>query len=544
MTTYLPVRLELEAPAVLRRPSGDPNSADTSNFIPGAALRGAVARVFEPDLRAIEMLILDHGVRYLNGYLELDQCRSIPTPVAWRRDKQHPGEMNNGTAVPDDFDLSAQANQLPDAATRAFADSFTTLGSEPTIAQPITVARVHNQRDPDKGRAWRDPVTDESHGSLFSYQAIAAGQTFIAMIAIDNESNVEELTGMFARAFSEPVLLGRSKFSEYGGLAKVTLGEPTDRELETYEDLEPVDEGSQLQILLISDYIGRDPATGEDDPTALVAELNTRLGQTVDVDCFRWSISEAGGYNRTWRCQLPNRRTLRAGSSMTITAGAPIGSDALAGIEHAGIGERRRDGFGRFVFRPVPVLSEIRIETHRMSRRPQPKPSTPVSMLARHVETALLDVAMAELLWTRAAVVASSAQVLPSGSLLARLRTPLRTRDRSSLDTVLAWVAEDDHADALARPARDQLERCRVTDEQRITSLRTWLRSACTEIDLDDETRRAVSECAVDDSDLVSLEQRAALDRWRVELIDSTLALMQTKVKTTTPDLGGVGDDD
>jgi len=41
---YLPYTLTLNAPAIMTSLGGDPNSARTLPFIPGSAIRGAVAR--------------------------------------------------------------------------------------------------------------------------------------------------------------------------------------------------------------------------------------------------------------------------------------------------------------------------------------------------------------------------------------------------------------------------------------------------------------------------------------------------------------------
>ena len=68
---YYPYTLTLGSPVVLTSAGGDPNSAETMDFIPGSAIRGAAARVLTDTASDFHRLILSGEVRYLNAYVLL-----------------------------------------------------------------------------------------------------------------------------------------------------------------------------------------------------------------------------------------------------------------------------------------------------------------------------------------------------------------------------------------------------------------------------------------------------------------------------------------
>src|SRR5260370_33686996 len=92
---YYPYILTLEAPVVLSRPGGDPNSAQSMSFIPGSAVRGAAARALAgAGAGEFHRLILSGEGCYLNAYVLFGRRRCLPTPVSFRREKYRPSRYH------------------------------------------------------------------------------------------------------------------------------------------------------------------------------------------------------------------------------------------------------------------------------------------------------------------------------------------------------------------------------------------------------------------------------------------------------------------
>src|SRR5207248_423079 len=90
--TYLHYTLTLRSPVIVSTLSGDPNSAATQPFIPGSAIRGAVAARLiaqgkNGDSAEFRDLVLSGAVRYLHAYPRIAGARGLPTPSSWRRQK-------------------------------------------------------------------------------------------------------------------------------------------------------------------------------------------------------------------------------------------------------------------------------------------------------------------------------------------------------------------------------------------------------------------------------------------------------------------------
>ncbi len=86
---YYPYTLTLGSPVVLTSAGGDPNSAESMDFIPGSAIRGAAARVLTDAAPDFHRLILSGDVHYLNAYILLGNQRCLPTPASLRRREKY-----------------------------------------------------------------------------------------------------------------------------------------------------------------------------------------------------------------------------------------------------------------------------------------------------------------------------------------------------------------------------------------------------------------------------------------------------------------------
>jgi len=481
--TYLHYKLRLRSPAIVSTLSGDPNSAATQPFIPGGALRGVLAaRLLASgvggDTEEFRRLILSGDVRYLHAYPELAGERSLPCPASWkcRKDDNRSAfdlAAYSGTIStdedPDDFDW-------PQHALAGVGDPFSAAsGAAGTTIKPYLGSRLHQQRDREKGRPWtkRNGRSEERRGVIFPVEYVEADQVFRGAIQIMPAATadiqcVEELLR------AGPILVGRSRRAGYGGEAAVEFRTQAQREYENVSDSisRDVDADAWFRALLTSAYVGRHPATGQIDPSALQHELERRLDETAKVKRTRWAFETVGAFNQKWRVEVPQAQAVAGGAVLVLKATRAIPVSTLRAIEHEGLGERRVEGFGRILFlehlddhRTFEIQGERKDREHSGLEQvlaPTAHEREHISLLERRI---VLAAARSELDQIATADIAAKSKTLPSSSLLGRLRTLFRGvvnegSAETALNNLATWCSTGDKA--LKDKARKRLEKCNV----------------------------------------------------------------------------------
>jgi CRISPR-associated protein Csx10 len=535
---YLPFTLSLRAPAILNVLGGDPNSAATLGYIPGGAIRGALAgQLGDPDSRdelrlLFRSLVLDGSVCCLHAYhLDDGGRRTLPSPASLRSSRE--AERHWDLAA---FEGQNQAT-WPEESLSVFPWRYVSL----TSAQPVGIntevgSRIHHQRDRQRGRAWTEKRDGREfpHGAIFTYEYLRPGQTFGGLIQVlgADESECGQRINQIQEILKGPIRLGRSRRAGYGGEAELVWGSAQRREVSgegvILTDLRA---GDLFRVLLTSDCIVRDPSTGQIDPSSLPKLFESRLGGRVTLCRLRWAFDLVGGFNQKWRLELPQARSVAAGSVLLFQAEERIPLDFLLELEHEGIGERRTEGFGRFTFLEAPV-QEVRIR--RAAKSQVQKPSTQAPELVEFIERRLLQSAVSRELEQLALTVAGRASRIPSPSLLGRLRVPLRAQPAGALQTLAEWLGSGDRA--LRRPAQDQLRRCRIDPGTGPLSLAAWLGNLVGKDRWDrlEETLRLAPLAQRNHvvSEARALQQLQGMDEEiAVRLIDTTLAALAKQRK-------------
>ena len=542
---YLPYTLTLRAPAVLPSLGGDPNSSRTLPFIPGSAVRGAAARGFgDPGddpvrVESFRELILGGAVRYLNAYVRAGGRRTLPIPVSLRTVKNEVPQAGGEVRA---WDLAAFDGKGPDdarwpeVALSDIGEPFVSIGAaQPVRVGPSRGSRVHHQRDRTRGRAWKDLKTEEPHGTIFAFEYLQAGNEFVGLVQIhgDDEATCDALTARVQNALGGPILVGRSRRAGYGGDATIEWASAQDREV-SGQGIVATDvlEGTVFRALLASAYVGRDPETGQLDPTYLADEIVDRLGGRAEVIRRRWAFQSVGGFNRKWRMEIPQALGCTAGSVVVLQATQRIPVDDLLALEHAGFGEHRVEGLGRVVFLEAPTRTLV-LRAAATDNSPPPLGNPPD--LVRFAEARIVEAALQRAIQEAATRLARSAELpLPSASLLGRLRNAMRAEPKAALATLQEWLAPE-RSDRLKRLAMDQLDRCRIriVTSQRLSA---WLRATAEEggdHDLAALLRLdAVAQRSHVISEATSREELTRRDGWiRARLIDATLAALARRLR-------------
>ena len=482
ITRFYPYTLTLQAPLLITAPEGDANSVHSMGFIPGSTIRGAVASRLNPtkNAKTFKQYILSGQVCYLNAYPTVSGQRTLPVPVSFRQEKYCKDTKH---------DLAYYSGQpqvengcWPDEQLQSVEAPFVSLGQDNLTTAVATLdSRVHQQRDRLEGRA------NESHGTIFTYEALEAGQKFQGIIAISgkDKEEIDDLWQEIKKALSKGLSLGRSRNARYGGSAIVTIECSRDRETAGATRIIRGDltQGSLFCVFLTADYVGRNPESGQSDPTAFRQDITECLGKNrVEVLRTRWAFRLVGGFNRKWGLQLPQTLALRAGSLLVLKAKEDILYSDLLAIEQTGLGERRAEGFGRVVFLEEPNET-CTISDEALSAPSQPQQPAP-SLITTMQKRIVLE-ALKHRITQSAADLTRDAKSIPSTSLLGRLRVPLRKGATAGLQTLSSWFDEK-NAQCLRRPAMNQLNDCRIKRERETITLLEWIRER---VDTDDKVK-------------------------------------------------------
>lgn len=487
--TYLHYRLTLRSPAIVATPSGDPNSAATQVFIAGGSIRGAMAaRLLAAgvagDSDDFRRLILSGDFRYLHAYPELCEARALPRPLSWRAEKYDSdlgvdlaafgGELENGSS---DGPGGADWPAKPLAEVRGLFTAATVRDATRSVMTPRIGSRIHQQRDRVQGRPWKD-LQDRRYGAIFAYEYLEADQVFRGVIEVLPEA-AEEIDRIQELLAARPLLVGRSRRAGYGGEAAIEIVGTSEAEYVGASDaiVDDVAAGSRFRVLLTSAYIGRDASTGQLDPSALERELCDALGGRVTVERRRLAFEIVGSFNCKWRLEVPQALAVSAGTIVVLKATDAISASRFREVEHAGLGERRTEGYGRALFladstdQGVFRLDHVEIDgDSSLDAREDRASAQPENRQLERLEQRIILAAAREALSqiATAGIADLPQETIPSNSLLGRLRTLFRgVVDEASAGRALGrlrtWCgADEEPGRSLQAPARKQLERCKL----------------------------------------------------------------------------------
>jgi CRISPR-associated protein Csx10 len=426
---------------------------------------------------------------------------------------------------------------------------FVTIGAaQPTLVQPEMSARIHHQRDREKGRAWKER-NGRAHGAIFAFESIDAGQSFEGLIQVRGDSEIEcgQVERRVRELLGKSILVGRSRRAGYGGMAGIHWQASREREIagSGKAGLKPVNwdvaANCTFRLLLTSACIVRDPVTGQIDPGYLEFLLRDILGNRAELVRKRWTFEAIGGFNRKWKLETPQVLAVGAGSVLVLVARERIPLRVLCDMEDQGMGERREEGYGRLVFLDEPIKC---LSLH-LPGRPAPSPvaSCEPSSLVFFIQRRIIDANIRQRIQEKAAEIAGSATGLPTNSLIGRLRSPLRGDPHEAIETLQRWLGEDNEKERLKRPALDQLDQCKVRMNGTHSSLKEWLGHATQDQEKEEDRAQRprvlkwlkadviAQRCHIVSKESVNETLKAKAKEISVGLIDAVLAAMAIRNK-------------
>ncbi len=481
-THFIRYRLRLRAGAVFPRLGGDQNTVLTERFVPGPAVRGAVAWRYlkvngpEPD-GEFERLFLDGHLRFLPAYPE-DQDeggrRLLPIPLSVRRDKE-----NEKCA----YDRAAgDGEQAPSVRVEGFGRHD---GGDWRRQRVETVLALHHARAKDRryGRALGEEeakkagLEPETRGALFTYEALAPGQSFIGVV-LGQEKDLRLFESFVAGVEEMAFGLGRSRGAQYGGQTEVeflggveALGEKDEwegwvKKQKGYPDLDAEDgvrgNDGKLVVTMASPLLAVNE-WGHPAPRFPKEELAQLLGLAADSLEEKASFARVqwvGGYQSHLRLPRPQWPALAAGSVFVfqVRGGELPPPETLRKAEAAGVGLRCEEGFGRFVLNRHGYRRQGRWEDGDGDHRKKAKPAGNVpDEVARLCKRVLLERA---LVLARQSGRQTAGGVELSASLLGRLSLMLRQN--------VSLGEKKQKLGTLRKPAKAQMNRTLVHLEDQV----------------------------------------------------------------------------
>lgn len=326
------VTLKLEDPVlIIGVGNGEENSIRTLPYITGVALRGALVARYQSeqtdlldDDRAVELFF--GKVHYLNAYpyFDGDIGRMLPRPVSWRKRK---GEQLTNAQIMD-FALNSDP-EWSQGIQKKFATSML-VGADVAVTSPEEELSIHI------GSQQRG-IVERGESTIFQYQALARGQTFMAAIVSEDIQALQEIQNLLA--MDEYLYIGRSRAAGYGSVHIKSVALQSD-----WQEFKQGAAKGNVTLTCLSDALLRDEYG---QPTHDLDEvLSRRFDKPIKRESAFIQPGVVGGFNRKWGLPLPQSPTLGMGSVFVYPEDM-FSKDELAGLAADGIGERRVDGYGR-----------------------------------------------------------------------------------------------------------------------------------------------------------------------------------------------------
>ena len=335
MHKYLIYDIEALEDIKLAKTNTQIDSEESMEYITGSSIRGAFIYKYirEYNIQDINQGIhreklLSGGIKFLNAYPISDKNRSIPFPKCYFAKKEEIRGFDGYLEIKSGLDTSLEQGfekvRLSEF-VRYEDDEFYKVNVEKKSNLHINKLKEKN--------------------ILFRYESISKGQEFRGIIKVEDDTYVDEIKGILEDTI---VYIGGSKGSGYGR-CRIKNMEVVENNPEYYifEDKDDFEE--YIYLLAMSDIIYRNEL-GEYktliEPKYLCEKLKLENVEYIDSNIETKRITS---FNNKWNCHTPQIVGIKAGSVFKYKIHGDIDEDILRNFMDKGIGERKVDGFGRFI---------------------------------------------------------------------------------------------------------------------------------------------------------------------------------------------------
>jgi len=310
-------------------------SEETFQYITGSAIRGAFIYKYIINNRVDDInqgihreKLLKGKIKFLNAYPEYDDNRSMPFPKCYFAPKNEIKTFVDRISIKSCLDTSLEQEY-----ERVRLSEFVGYDGENYYRVKV-----------DKNSNLHINKLNEKN-ILFRYESIKRGQIFKGIIKVEDDEYVEEVKDLFENAI---VYLGGSKGSGYGKcLIKNIEVLEENPEYKLVEDKDYFED--EIYLIAMSDIIYRNEV-GQYmtfiEPEYLAKELGLNKVEYVDSSIETKGITN---FNNKWNCYSPHILGIKAGSVFKYKIDGDIDIETLKAFMDKGIGERKAEGYGRFI---------------------------------------------------------------------------------------------------------------------------------------------------------------------------------------------------
>lgn len=334
----------------------------TKSFISGSVIRGAfisnyimLKKIDDINVDNHKELLLKDKIRFLNAY-PLNDNRAYPFPRCYFALKDDIKKFQSKGYL----EISANIDDFEDKdIEKVKGIEFVNFDFYNKVLTQVNVSKSENLHIRKKNNG--------EDNKIFRYEAIDKGQNFRGIIECADEKTLEIVKSVLSEG---TFYLGGSKGSGYGLCELYNFNEqeihPEFLEVssEVYEDDEEYFEDAEtVYLYALSDIIYRDNRgeykTYIDEEVIknkLSLESATLINSFVETEIFT-------GFNNKWGYRLPLINGIKAGSILEYRIDGEVDYEGLKSFISEGIGERKSEGFGRFI-----ILTELDTEEIKLKR--------------------------------------------------------------------------------------------------------------------------------------------------------------------------------
>lgn len=314
------------------------NVVESRDYLPGTYLLAALNRKLEDLLGGPLLSALAAGqIRFSNAYLEMENQRGLPVPMALFYHKTEASLESVGSAY-----NRLVKPQEDSAQEKQHRQGYVAPGSDHLLFGKVDIFSTTHGTIEDKLQRPTAAV-----GGVFTYTALAAGTVLRAQIWLArgwrqlNEAEIAGLSGEYR--------LGRSKKDDYGWVRIEARPAPPPT---------PPAAGELLTVWLVSPLLLRSADLASSAaPEELQSYLERELGLELEPGKNFSRLTRLEGFSSPWGLARPSLIGWAGGSCFAFNHHGKLDPAKLARLQFQGLGELRGEGFGEVIFNS-PVLSQ------------------------------------------------------------------------------------------------------------------------------------------------------------------------------------------
>lgn len=355
MKKYLEYEIENLEPLKTSATLMQSDNETSKSYISGSVMKGAyianyisINKVKDINSYEHKSKLLKGDIKFLNAYPENDMDRTYPFPLCFYTSKSELKNFRDKRRLKISQDKNNENINSKNDVQRLKGFEFVRLNFN---EKRLVVTKVNKNSYLHIKKA-----QENENNKLFRYEAIQPFNKFKGIVEFSG-NNIDENIEEFIKITKEGTFyLGGSKGTGYG-LCKIRVSKSIkedhpewlyfNKQLEA--DLDSFINTNKLYLYTLSDIIIRDSFgvyQSYIDPKIIEKKLG---GVEVEL-CNSFIQTETfTGFNSKWGYRLPLVKGIKAGSVIEYNIQGKINIKNLKKFIQEGIGERKIDGFGRFI---------------------------------------------------------------------------------------------------------------------------------------------------------------------------------------------------